>query len=65
MSPQKIIEQLNEIKMMITKGNQFQKEIFTIKDLMAYTGFSDSTIHKLSAKKNDSSQQTYQWSPFL
>ncbi len=51
MSPQKIIEQLNEIKMMITKGNQFQKEIFTIKDLMAYTGFSDSTIHKLSAKK--------------
>lgn len=51
MNPQKIIEQLNEIKMMITKGNQFQKEIFTIKDLMAYTGFSDSTIHKLSSKK--------------
>ncbi|WJS95434.1 helix-turn-helix domain-containing protein [Flavobacterium johnsoniae] len=51
MNPQKIIEQLNEIKMMITKGNQFQKEIFTIKDLMNYTGFSDSTIHKLSAKK--------------
>ena len=51
MNPQKIIEQLNEIKMMITKGNQFQKEIFTIKDLMAYRGFSDSTIHKLSAKK--------------
>lgn len=51
MNPQKITEQLNEIKMMIIKGNQFQKEIFTIKDLMAYTGFSDSTIHKLSAKK--------------
>jgi predicted DNA-binding transcriptional regulator AlpA len=26
------------------------KEIFTIKDLMAYTNYSDSTIHKLSAK---------------
>lgn len=51
MSTQKITEQLNEIKMMIIKGNQFQKEIFTIKDLMAYTGYSDSTIHKLSAKK--------------
>lgn len=51
MSTQKITEQLNEIKMMIIKGNQFQKEIFTIKDLMAYTGYSDSTIHKLSARK--------------
>lgn len=51
MNPQKIIEQLNEIKMMIIKGNQFQKEIFTIKDLMAYTGFSESTIHKLSSRK--------------
>ena len=36
MSPQKIVEQLNEIKMMITKGSQFQKEIFTIKDALAY-----------------------------
>jgi translation initiation factor 1 (eIF-1/SUI1) len=32
MNPQKIIEQLNEIKIMIT-SNQFQKEIFTIKNL--------------------------------
>ena len=51
MSAQTIIEQLNEIKMMIAKGNQFQKEIFTIKVLMAYINYSDSTIHKLSAKK--------------
>lgn len=51
MSPLKIFEELNEIKMMITKGNHFQKEMFNVKDLMAYTGFSDSTIHKLSSKK--------------
>lgn len=50
MTTLKIIQELNEIKLMITKGNQFQKEIFTIKDLMAYTGFSDSTIHKLTSK---------------
>jgi len=50
MNTLKIIQELNEIKLMITKGNQFQKEIFTIKDLMAYTGYSDSTIHKLTAK---------------
>lgn len=51
MTTLKIQQELNEIKMMIKKGNHFQKEIFTIKDLMSYTGFSDSTIHKLSSKK--------------
>lgn len=51
MTDLKIMQELNEIKVMIKRGNHFQKEIFTIKDLMAYTGFSDSTIHKLSAKK--------------
>lgn len=50
MTTLKIIQELNEIKMMITRGNQFQKEIFTIKDLMAYTNFSDSTIHKLTSR---------------
>ena len=44
MSPQKIIEQLNEIKMMITKGNQFQKEIFTIKYVPSYTEIKKNTI---------------------
>jgi predicted DNA-binding transcriptional regulator AlpA len=51
MTTLKIQQELNEIKMRIKKGNHFQKEIFTIKDLMSYTGFSDSTIHKLSSKK--------------
>lgn len=50
MTTLKIIQELNEIKMMISRGNQFQKEIFTIKDLMAYTNFSDSTIHKLTSR---------------
>ncbi|UMB59981.1 DNA-binding protein [Lutibacter sp. A80] len=51
MTTLKIMQELNEIKVMIKKGNHFQKEIFNIQDLKGYTGFSESTIHKLSAKK--------------
>ncbi len=51
MTQLKIMQELKEIKVMIKKGNHFQKEIFNIKDLTSYTGFSESTIHKLSAKK--------------
>ncbi|NIJ44428.1 putative DNA-binding transcriptional regulator AlpA [Wenyingzhuangia heitensis] len=45
------MQEIKEIKVMINKGSHFQKEIFTKKNLMDYTSFSESTIHKLSAKK--------------
>jgi len=50
MTTLKIMQEIRELKGMINKGNHFQKEIFTKKNLMDYTSFSESTIHKLSAK---------------
>lgn len=46
----KVIQEIKELKVMINKGNHFQKEIFNKKNLMDYTSFSESTIHKLTAK---------------
>ena len=44
------MQEIRDLKMMIMKGNHFQKQIFTKKNLMDYTSFSESTIHKLSSK---------------
>ncbi|MBP1838641.1 helix-turn-helix transcriptional regulator [Formosa algae] len=45
-----IMQEIRDLKMMIMRGNHFQKQIFTKKNLMDYTSFSESTIHKLSSK---------------